>query len=260
MQYTYYIFKIMFNTKLKWHAEHMRSHLDEFYNLYLTRPITDNTGGMKSPHAFSTWYIIKTLQPLCIVESGVYKGLGTWLMEQACPTAKLVCIEPNASNLVYKSKKALYRTTDFLDTDWSNLPKNDTVLFFDDHQDTLERIKYAHSFGFKKIIIEDNYPPQQGDCYSPKKILSNKKFVLDRDGVKSWFDPILEDYEYLSNTLEVYQELPAVFKADKTRWGDLWNFEYETVTPLLNESDKNLYPEFYNERYDYTWLCYLELK
>lgn len=244
----------------KWSHEDIKNHLKEFEELYNSRPIKDNNGGMKSSHLLSVWFILKKLQPKCIIESGVWKGLGTWFFEKASPTSKIVSIDPDPSFRVYTSPNVLYRTTDFLKTDWSNLPKNDTVLFFDDHQNSLERIKYAHSAGFKKIIIEDNYPSQQGDCYSPKKILSNKKFVIDKDGSRNWFEPIKDDYEFLSNILETYQEMPPIFKPEVTRWGDLWTNNYETVNPLLNESDKDLYSSFYEERYDYTWMCYLELK
>lgn len=254
------LFKPFLYKKNKWDHEDIKKHIDEFKELYDSRPIKDNDGGMKSSHLLSIWYILKQLNPRCIIESGVWKGLGTWFFEKASPSSKIVSIDPDPSFRVYTSPNVMYRTMDFLKTDWSNLPKNDTVLFLDDHQNSLERIKYAHSIGFKKIIVEDNYPSQQGDCYSPKKILSNKKFVIDKDGTRNWFNPILEDYEYLSNIIDIYQEMPVIFKPNTTRWGDIWDSEYETVPPLFDEADKDLYSEFYKERYDYTWMCYLELK
>ena len=58
--------------------EEMIELIDEFHQLYQTRPIKDNNGGMKSGHMFPSWFVIKKLQPEYIIESGVWKGLGTW--------------------------------------------------------------------------------------------------------------------------------------------------------------------------------------
>ena len=44
-------------------------------------------------------------------------------------------------------------------------------------------------------------------------------------------------------------------------WGDPWTDDhYPTGDPLLYEDDKDLYPVFYDEAKDYTWICYMELK
>ena len=42
--------------------EKMLELIDEFHELYQTRPIKDNNGGMKSGHMFPSWFVIKTLQ------------------------------------------------------------------------------------------------------------------------------------------------------------------------------------------------------
>ena len=62
--------------------------LNEFYQLYLQRPIKDNSGGMKSAHMFNTWFILKALQPAYIIESGVWMGQGTWLLRKHVLKAK----------------------------------------------------------------------------------------------------------------------------------------------------------------------------
>jgi len=244
----------------KWDKNDLISCLDEFYELYNLRPIKDNNGGMKSAHLLSAWYIIKQLKPKYLIESGVWKGLGTWFFEKASPKTEIVSIDPFPHYREYTSPNAIYRTEDFLTTNWSKFPKEDTFLFFDDHQNFLQRLKKAQEWGFKKIITEDNYPYQQGDCYTPKKILSQKDYVIDYAGRKQWFKPVPEDYEYFINNVAVYQEMPPIFKSDVTRWGDSWNEDYPTPDALLDESFKEKYPIYYNEKLDYTWMCYLELK
>jgi hypothetical protein len=244
----------------KWDRTDILGYLDEFNTLYQNRPIKDNNGGMKSGHMFPSWYIIKKLKPKYIIESGVWKGLGTWFFEQASPETKIISIDPAPLVRVYNSPNATYQTEDFLKTDWSHVPKDDCLVFFDDHQNFFERLKYSQSLGFKKIMTEDNYPYQQGDCYSPKKILSNNDYVIDKGGDRTWYKKNNDDFEYLKNNILIYQEMPPIFKSELTRWGDKWDENYPTPNPLLSENERNKYPLFYDEKKDYTWICYLELK
>jgi len=246
--------------KEKWDRSDMLQHLEEFYELYNERPIKDNNGGMKSPHMFSAWYVVKKLQPKYLIESGVWKGLGTWFFEKASPNTKIISIDPSPNFRVYTSPNVEYTTTDFLSSDWSHLPKSDTLIFFDDHQNFFERLKYSNKLGFKKIMTEDNYPYQQGDCYTPKKILANRDYVIDLGGVRSWNEKKDDDLKYFENNVLIYQEMPPIFKDEFTRWGDNWDDNYPTPQSLLNINDAKKYPQFFEEKKDYTWICYLELK
>ncbi len=240
----------------KWNRDNLVAHLEEFYTLYKNRPIKDNDGGMKSPHMFNAWYVVKKMQPEIIIESGVWKGLGTWFFRQASPSTKMVCFDPNPQYRQYTDPGATYITHDFLNTDWMAIPKKNTLVFFDDHQDFMPRLRKAKDVGFKYIMVEDNYPVDQGDCYSPKKILSGESYVLDSAGKRKWMVPSKWDKEYLTEALEVYQEMPPIFGSDITRWGTA----AEWPLSLLPDSDSERYPELYFERLDYTWICYMELK
>lgn len=244
----------------KWDREDLLNHIDEFNKLYESRPIKDNNGGMKSGHMLPAWYVVKKLKPKYLIESGVWKGLGTWFFEQASPETKIISIDPQPSFRVYVSPKVTYQTQDFLKTDWSNLPKDETMIFFDDHQNFFERLKHAQSLGFKIVMTEDNYPYQQGDCYTPKKILANRDYVIDLAGNRTWHTKNDDDLEYFKNNVKIYQEMPPLFKAENTRWGDAWDDNYPTPEPLLTPSVKEIYPIFFDERFDYTWISYIELK
>jgi len=244
----------------KWSRDELNLAIEEFKILYESRPITDNNGGMKSPHMFPAWFVVRQLKPKYLIESGVWKGLGTWFFEKASPNTKIISIDPEPRFRVYTSPNSTYQTEDFLKTDWSHLPKDDTMIFFDDHQNFFERLKHAHSLGFKKIMTEDNYPYQQGDCYTPKKILANCKYVIDNAGSKTWYDKNDGDLDYFNNNVSIYQEMPPLFKGDITRWGDKWDDEYPTPEPLLSIKDEDKYSLFFEEKKDYTWICYIELK
>ena len=245
----------------KWKREDLYNSLDEFNELYKIRPIKDNHGGMTSSHMLSVWFIIKQIKPKYLIESGVWKGLGTWFFEKASPETKIISIDPVPQYREYTSPNVTYQTEDFLDTDWSHLPKEDTLIFFDDHQNFIKRMKHAYSLGFKKMIDEDNYPSIQGDCYSPKKVLANENFVIDKPGSKTWYKVNPLDVEFFKNNVDVYQEMPPIYKPEKTRWNDDWSGKhYSTPEPLVDINNKEKYPLFFEEAQGYTWICYIELK
>ncbi len=260
-----------------WTREELKDALAEFAELYETRPISDNEGGMRSPHMFSTWFVLQKLAPEVIVESGVWRGQGTWLLERACPQAKLYCIDPDLSRLAYRSSQAEYFDRDFSTLDWSQLPKNHTVLFFDDHQDAFARVKTAHGLGFKHLLFEDNYPASRGDCYSLKKAFAGVGFepsappasLADKlkaalggsKRPKGRVEANHDDAAWLHQNLALYQELPPPVQSELTRWGDPWDeAEYPTPEPLLRAIEDDRLLVYRHEAADYTWICYARLK
>ena len=244
-----------------WKIEDMRSHMDQFYSLYCgDTPVQNNDGGMKFPHMFLAWYLTKKIQPKFLIESGVWKGLGTWFLEQASPDTKIISIDPFPINRIYTSNKVQYLTEDFATIDFAKLgvDVDNTLVFVDDHQNALDRLVQAKSKGFKRMIFEDNYPADQGDCYSIKKILSGKLFCMDMGGRVSHHHPNPQDKVFVENTLSVYQEMPPIHKTKYTRWKTIWD-NYETPDSILTEAELLKYPKIQSELQDYTWLCYIEL-
>ena len=265
-----------------WSREDMMEKLEDFSSLYDNRPIKNNSGGMFSPHMFLAWFALQALKPKAIIESGVWLGQGTWFFEKACPDAQLYCIDLNLDNIQYRSSRAEYFDRDFSTIDWSHLPKGETVLFFDDHQNAYERVKTAKWFGFKHLIFEDNYPSLQGDCYSLKKAFMHSglrsvpshsrslkvwcwKRIQSLLGIKDCSNrgipPNDVDATYLRRNLEAYYEFPPVFKAERTRWGDPWDdVNYPTPGALLSSVEKEYQQKYMDEAKNYTWMCYARLK
>lgn len=246
-------------------TDNFRKYWNDYLELYKNRPIDDNTGGMKSPHLFNMFCLLKETKPNLIIESGIWKGQGTWLFENTCPESDIISFDINMNMLVYTSKKATYVQGDFTEVDWSSFfhtnnkyTPNNTLLFLDDHVDFTERLKFLSSKPFfKKIVFEDNYPPNRGDCVSPKKLHESTKCIIDKAGVRREYVIPKEDIELFNESISVYQELPPLCKPEKTRWGDSWN-EYNTPDPIFNlneETNKTLVEEMY----DYTWIVYMEL-
>ncbi|MHB8840028.1 MAG: hypothetical protein ACYC7F_13885, partial [Gemmatimonadaceae bacterium] len=146
--------------------------LPEFVARYPARPIGNNEGGMHFNHAFAAFAVARHLMPRTIVESGVWKGQSTWLFEQACPQARLVCLDPNPGVREYSSPRAEYRTDDFALLDWSGVERESALCFFDDHQNCFQRLIEMKWWGFRRAIFEDNFPCGEGDCYSLRHALA----------------------------------------------------------------------------------------
>jgi hypothetical protein len=259
-----------------WTRQDIKAAVGEFVELYPRKPISNNTGGMKAPHMFAAWFIARWLQPKVIVESGVFRGQSTWLLEQAAPEARLICIEPNLEGIEYRSPRASYQREDFASQDWADLPREDTLLFFDDHQNAMERIRQVKRLGFRHAMFEDNYPAGHGDCYSLKRALMQDGYVPPELRGAGLYRKLRfrvsrtapraipagpADARWLQANLTAYYEFPPVFKPETTRWNDPWTDDrYPTPEPIFTSADAaEAPPVFRDEARDYTWFCYVRL-
>ena len=151
-------------------------------------------------HMFYFYLILKNLKPELIIESGVFKGQSTWLIENTLPNSDIISIDIDLKKREYISKKAEYRTIDFKFNEFKNIPTN-SLVFFDDHVNHVDRIKQSNFFGIKNIVLEDNYSSYDGDfqtlkqisndknvsvCDSPLKAASNNVPVISRGFLNIW--------------------------------------------------------------------------
>ena len=94
-------------------VENSKDLLNDFISLYEKRPVKNNKGGMLFTHMFYFYLMLKNLKPELVIESGVYKGQSTWLIESTLPNSKIISIDINLNSREYISKKAEYRSLDF---------------------------------------------------------------------------------------------------------------------------------------------------
>ena len=158
-----------------WSNDEIIKELISFKELYKKRPIKKNIHGMMFPHMFATHFILKKIKPKFVIESGLYKGQSTWLIENTLPKCEILSIDIDLSQREYISKKADYSNLDFKMHNFSRIP-NETLVFFDDHVSHLERIQQAKFFNIKNIIFEDNYATNEGDFYTIKHSYQNSGF------------------------------------------------------------------------------------
>jgi len=148
----------------------------EFLEMLKNKPFDSNQGGLSIHGQFALWTILKHINPTAIIESGVWKGASTWLIEQTCPKSTLTCIDPlfskNRDNwYYYLSPRAKYQSLDFCADNFEYIrDKKSCLVIFDDHQDVLPRLEHAQRLGFSKILLDDNYKSLAGShntlyCY-----------------------------------------------------------------------------------------------
>ncbi|KAG6415775.1 hypothetical protein SASPL_123192 [Salvia splendens] len=143
--------------------------------------------GMGFDHSFGLWFITRWLKPDLMIESGAFKGHSTWVLRQAMPDTPILSITPRHPEKYLKKGPAYvdgnctyFAGKDFVDfgsMDWERVlgkhgiqDPTRVLVFFDDHQNELKRLKQAVKAGFKHLVFEDNYDTGTGDHYSLRQI------------------------------------------------------------------------------------------
>ena len=150
----------------------LKKNFFQFLKIYKERPIKNNTSGIGIEHAFALFTILRKIKPTNVIESGVFKGMSTWIIEKALPDSKIFCIEPNLNKIEYFSNNAKYFQKDITLINWENLEKKKTLVFFDDHVCFSERINFLRKNNFKHVTFDDNLPSSALGYISPRSIVS----------------------------------------------------------------------------------------
>ncbi|KAK3148553.1 hypothetical protein QOZ80_3BG0296500 [Eleusine coracana subsp. coracana] len=172
---------------VEWTSKDLLNGLEEFVPIYETRPIKNNMFGMGFDHSFGLWFMARWLKPDLMIESGAFKGHSTWVLRQAMANTRIISLSPRhpekylKKGPAYVDRNCTYLAgkdfVDFGSVDWGRLLRNHGVsdpskvlVFFDDHQSELKRLKQALKAGFRHLIFEDNYDTGTGDHYSLRQI------------------------------------------------------------------------------------------
>ena len=265
----------------------LHSYLDEFLKIYKNRPFPDNAGGMGLNHSFALYSLIKKLKIKKVYESGIYKGHSTWLIEQINKDIEIVAIDIdlNLREYISDSKQVKYYEGDVEDLSYEGINRDETLFFFDDHTNVMNRLQFLNAWNIKYAIFEDNYPPGQGDSYSIRKIkkqtgqtieewfpeyvnkekkYSNKyiqKLYNRLTGQSSSLQHFLITYPYYQNKLRKPNksdlilfnkivkndyEIQPVFINDLQRWGNDWTGDYSSLPPLFESFQESKFSNEFN--------------
>lgn len=183
--------------------------------------ILSNDGGMRLPHQFAVYTVLRLLQPKIVIESGVWNGVVTKVIRNTLPKAYIISVDPSCRTKEQSSDNhEVICGQNFQDfknmrARWSTIDKEETLILFDDHQSGFLRTIQAQQFGFKYIIVDDNPPMGVGDNYSPKQVLSSVKtdsvLYLDNFGRTQKFiskEKHYENQKLFKQLVKTYVEFP----------------------------------------------------
>ena len=199
---------------------------------------------------FAIWFTVRRVKPKHIIESGAWRGMGTWLLRQAAPDAQINVVDPRKQDLYRDSRpNSRYYTgrnfKDFALIDWTanGVDPAETLVFFDDHQCQPTRLTQAYKLGFRHVMFDDNYFPHRPfDAFSMKEACDAAGCFKAAVGIAPdpvlFFDKFKKVKKYrpkeeiiklaaLANeAMEIYYELPPlagvsppdIHRGDKYTW------------------------------------------
>ena len=240
----------------------IKAQLPSFLRTYNVRPGHGNRYGTSMMHQFALWCIIHHIKPRFIIESGVNLGLGTWIIRQAAPTAKLILLDPkNRTNMVYRdnSELAVYMIgndfQDFGSVNWRDLVlPEETLIFIDDHQEAFDRIDVALQWGFKRLVFDDNYW-NGGDVFSIKKActlllgraLGSLQWTVNNNNKKGIKFKAFANtrrrkqmLDTLTKNVDLYYEFPLLWKA----FGTNTNSDNKNILHK-NSTSQDILPKYF---------------
>jgi len=221
----------------------------EFWPRYTQRPILENDGGCQLPHLFALWVYLNEARPTHVIESGVWKGQTTWLIETALPEARILALDPAQHRREWTSTRATYSSIDFGFQDLSDFPPETTLVFFDDHVHAWLRLTQARAWRFRHVVFDDNYPGGVGDPSIRQFLRGNE--AGPPTGLKRRLRQFIARFalsqqstllvDYCPRTLEgallslpmTYSEFPPLAVRERTRWGTLWRDSFGDIEPCL---------------------------
>lgn len=134
----------------------IRGIVEAFWHLIPSAPVRQRRGGSGFNGALQLYGAMRVLRPRFVIESGVFRGLTTWVIRQACPDARIFCHDPDLSGLQYRDADARYSREDWSKADWSVIDPATTVAFFDDHVSQARRVVEAHERGLTRLLFDDD--------------------------------------------------------------------------------------------------------
>lgn len=137
-------------------SESVPSLVRHFWELIPSAPVRQRRGGSGFNGALQLYVAMRALQPRVVIESGVFRGLTTWIIRQACPEAEIHCHDPDLSGLQYRDARARYSRDDWSTANWSGIDPAATVAFFDDHVAQGSRVVQARERRIARLLFDDD--------------------------------------------------------------------------------------------------------
>lgn len=245
------------------------NYLDFFISNVFFPEILKNDGGMNINDMFSFFFLLHKLKPTTIIESGCWNGWSTKLIRRTLgEECKIICLDPRESNgFKDKNVNTKYLTgksfVDFSKLNVDEFEKDKTLIFFDDHQNSAQRLIQCIEKGFTHIFFNDNYPVNAGSHYSVQHLIDNdrrQKFDLVNQysySVNTLPQIDLNKREHILKHINEYVVFPNIFPSKIELYeGTFDSIGFFDINDIIN---KEKYKIFYDFRRYYTWNTYITL-
>lgn len=127
-----------------------------FWTLIGTAPVRQKQGGNGFNGSLQLFVLARAIRPDFIVESGVFRGLTTWVLRQACPNARIVSFDPVHDRIAYRDANGELHAHDWSQHNFGARDLSGALLFFDDHIDQARRVLEAKARGARHLVFDDN--------------------------------------------------------------------------------------------------------
>jgi len=165
--------------------------IDRYDEIFRTVKIRDLKGGMGYNNGLIFYILISHFQPKKVLESGVWRGFSTFLLDDATLSdSKLFCFDINLGNRKVFSKKASYFESDLMLVDEVDFSSID-FAFFDDHVSVYDRLQFSLENKIEIVIVDDDVSVTQvhSDGWPP---IPTASMVFNYDKIPKKFDWIFK--------------------------------------------------------------------
>jgi len=162
-----------------------------FDEVYASRPDKKGVGSSGYSNMWHLYHKAMELQPNDIIESGIWKGNGSFALRYGWPQARFYGFDIDLSNRQWINQRGEYFEND-ITSNLHILEYGKILSYFDDHINQEQRLHWAHKMGFKWLLFDDNVTEKEA-----KKLKNPPVPTLDM--IRAWELPFVEEYEILEN-------------------------------------------------------------
>ncbi len=132
------------------------SHIEKHEKIFRSKKISSLMDGMGFNNGLILFCLASFLQPKRLIESGVWRGYTTLLLDEATyDESKIYCFDINLDHNEFISKKATYFECDISSVKDVKIDNID-FAFFDDHVSHYDRLLYCVLNNIDAVILDDD--------------------------------------------------------------------------------------------------------
>jgi len=153
---TDYLIEFSLGFGIKFEKAKLLKNIERYEEIFRTVEIKDLNGGLGYNNGLFFYVLISHFQPKTVLESGIWKGYSTFLIDDATlGQTKIFCFDINLDNREFFSEKASYFEKDLslvTEVDFSIID----LAFFDDHVSIYDRLKFCLENKIKIVVVDDD--------------------------------------------------------------------------------------------------------